>query len=105
MGEGCGMLMLESLESAEKRNAKILGEIIGYAATADAYHLTSPDPNGLGAISSMTKALNNSKIKPDKIDYIKLVDINKITRPFKKKNKFRIFIAYYLGDTRLIDNI
>ena len=70
MGEGCGMLMLESLESAEKRNAEILGEIIGYAATADAHHLTSPDPDGLGAISSMTKALNNAKIKPEKIDYI-----------------------------------
>ena len=70
MGEGCGMLMLESLDSAKARNANIFGEIIGYAATADAYHLTTPDPNGSGAISSMKTALDNAKINPEKIDYI-----------------------------------
>ena len=54
-------------------------------------------------LNSIKKKIFNLGV--DKIDYIKLVDINKITRPFKKKNKLRIFIAYYLGDTRLIDNI
>ena len=54
-------------------------------------------------LNSIKKKIINLGVA--KIDYIKLVDINKITKPFKKKNKFRIFIAYYLGDTRLIDNI
>ena len=70
MGEGSGILVLESLESAINRDVEILGEIIGYSATADAHHLTSPDPNGKGAINAMKIALKNSNIKPEDIDYI-----------------------------------
>ena len=57
MGEGAGVLVLENKEHALKRNANILCEISGYGATADAYHLTSPTPGGLGAIKSMEIAL------------------------------------------------
>jgi len=70
MGEGAGILVLENLKNAQKRNAKIYGELIGYGASADAYHLTQPDPEGRGAISSMNIAINDAKIAPSNIDYI-----------------------------------
>ena len=70
MGEGSGMIVLEEFNSAIKRNAKIYGEIVGYGATADAHHLTQPDPNGMGAYNSMKVALEHAKIEPSSIDYI-----------------------------------
>ena len=70
MGEGSGILILESLSSAIKRNSRIYGEITGYGATADAYHLTSPHSKGEGAIKAMQIALGNSKIHYKEIDYI-----------------------------------
>ena len=70
MGEGSGILILESLSSAIKRNSRIYGEITGYGATADAYHLTSPHSNGEGAIKAMQIALENSKTHYKEIDYI-----------------------------------
>ena len=70
MGEGAGILILESLESALDRDAHIIAEICGYGATADAYHLTSPSPDGQGAISSMDLALKDANLNYDKIDYI-----------------------------------
>ena len=70
MGEGAGIIVLESLTSARERNAFIHAEIVGYGATADAHHLTQPDPDGNGAYRSMQIALNDSKIEPNKIDYI-----------------------------------
>jgi 3-oxoacyl-[acyl-carrier-protein] synthase II len=70
IGEGAGIIILEELEHAQKRNAEILGEIVGYGATADAYHLTSPAPNGEGAVRAMNLALDDSGCHPSKIDYI-----------------------------------
>jgi len=70
MGEGAGILVLENLEHALKRNANIIVEIAGYSATADAYHLTSPSPYGEGAERAMKLALLDAKISPQKIDYI-----------------------------------
>ena len=70
MGQGSGVMFLETLESAKQRNAHIYGEIIGYGASCDAYHMTSPDPSAKGAMASMQKALQDAKIKPDCIDYI-----------------------------------
>jgi len=70
MGEGAGILVLESENSALKRNAKILCEIIGYGATADAFHITSPIPGGLGASRAMQIALDENKTKTHDIDYI-----------------------------------
>lgn len=70
MGEGAGMVVLEELESAKKRGAKIYAEIIGYGSTTDAYHITSPNPTGEDSARAMTRAMNDAKIEPKDIDYI-----------------------------------
>ncbi|NWF51777.1 MAG: beta-ketoacyl-ACP synthase II [Nitrospirae bacterium] len=70
MGEGAGIMILESLGSAIKRGAKIYAEIIGYGMTADAYHITSPSPGGEGAARCMTIALNDGGVEPSQVDYI-----------------------------------
>ena len=84
MGEGSGMIVMEELNSAIKRNAKIYAEIVGYGATADAHHLTQPDPNGMGAYNSMKVALEHAKIEPSFIDYI---NAHGTSTPFNDKNE------------------
>ncbi|MFN2223844.1 MAG: beta-ketoacyl-[acyl-carrier-protein] synthase family protein, partial [Candidatus Promineifilaceae bacterium] len=69
-GEGAGMVVLESLSHAQARGAAILGEIIGYGQTTDAFHITAPSEGGLGAARAITKALEDAKISPDRVDYI-----------------------------------
>lgn len=70
IGEGAGIVTLETLESAQNRNANIYGEIIGYGASCDAHHITSPAPDASGAIFSMRRALKDADISCEKIDYI-----------------------------------
>ncbi len=70
MGEGAGVLALETLESAKARGATIYGEIVGYGASCDAYHITSPDPTAQGASISIDRALNDAEVSPLNIDYI-----------------------------------
>lgn len=70
MGEGAGILVLEELEHAKKRNATIYAEIVGYGATSDAYHITSPSPNGEGGTRAMKKAIEEAGITPQQLDYI-----------------------------------
>jgi len=70
IGEGSGVFILEELESAKKRGAKIYAEIVGYGATADAYHITAPDPDGLGALKAMELAVKEADASLDEIDYI-----------------------------------
>jgi 3-oxoacyl-[acyl-carrier-protein] synthase II len=69
-GEGAGTLILESLSRAKRRGAKILGEIRGFAATSDAYHITKPAPDGAGAVRAMQLALQDAQMAPQQIDYI-----------------------------------
>ncbi|MBU5439966.1 beta-ketoacyl-ACP synthase II [Tissierella sp. MSJ-40] len=70
MGEGAGVLILEELTHALNRGANIYGEIVGYGATSDAYHITQPEPNGNGAKDAMKLALEEGKIHYSKVDYI-----------------------------------
>ncbi len=70
MGEGAGILILEELEHALNRGAKIYGEIIGYGMTCDAYHMTSPVPDGQGATRSMELALKDGNLSPEEVSYI-----------------------------------
>lgn len=70
MGEGAGIVILERLEHALARGVRIYAELIGYGASADAYHITAPDPEGKGAALAVTRALDNANIQGDQIDYI-----------------------------------
>jgi len=70
LGEGAGILVLESLEHAEKRGANILAEMSGYGASSDAHHVTQPHPDGEGAARAMKWAIEDAGITPDKVDYI-----------------------------------
>jgi 3-oxoacyl-[acyl-carrier-protein] synthase II len=70
MGEGSGIVVLEELEHAKKRGAKIYAEVIGYGMSGDAYHMTAPAPDGNGAFRAMTNALKRSGLALDQIDYI-----------------------------------
>ncbi|MFQ5888736.1 MAG: beta-ketoacyl-ACP synthase II [Gemmatimonadota bacterium] len=70
LGEGSGMLVLESLEHARARGATILAELIGFGQSADAYHMTAPAPEGAGAQLAMREALNDAAIQPTQVDYI-----------------------------------
>lgn len=70
MGEGAGVVVLESLDHALARGAKIYAEVVGYGATCDAYHITSPAEDGSGAAKAMTNAIKDAGITPDQVDYI-----------------------------------
>lgn len=70
MGEGAGVLVLESLSHAKKRNAKIYAEIVGYGVSCDAFHITAPLEDGSMSSLAITRAMNDANITPDKVDYI-----------------------------------
>ena len=70
MGEGAGVVILESLEHARKRHARIYAEVAGYGLTGDAYHMSAPAPDGEGAARSMAMALRHARLNPDQVEYI-----------------------------------
>jgi len=70
IGEGAGIMILEELESAKKRGARIYAEVVGYGMSADAFHLTMPDESGSGAIRVMQKALQDAGVQPEQVGYI-----------------------------------
>ena len=84
LSEGAGMLVIESEEHALKRGAPILAEIAGYGSSDDAFHITQPSPGGLGAFKAMKRALEDSSISPEDIDYI---NAHGTSTPFNDKNE------------------
>jgi 3-oxoacyl-[acyl-carrier-protein] synthase II len=84
MGEGSGVLVLERLDVAQKRGATILGEMVGFGMTGDAYHMTSPSPEGEGAARAMQAALDMAGVSPDVVDYI---NAHGTSTPYNDKNE------------------
>ena len=70
LGEGCGVVVLESVEHAEARGAKVLAELAGYGASSDAHHVTQPHPEGEGAARAMNWAIEDAGLKPEDVDYV-----------------------------------
>lgn len=70
LGEGAGMVIVETLEHAQARGAKILAELVGYGSTADAFRITDQDPEGMGAVKAMQAALADAQLQPSQVDYI-----------------------------------
>ncbi len=92
MGEGCGVLVLETLEHAKARGAHIYGELVGYGATDDAYHITAPSPDGYAASRAMKMALEDGGVRPEEVDYINAhgtsTSLNDKTETLAIKNVF-----------------
>lgn len=97
MGEGAGIFMLESLEHAEKRGATILGEVVGYGANCDAYHMTAPNPDGSGAGKAMKLAMEEAGIAAKEVGYINAHGTSTPANDFAEAKA----IQYGLGDDYL----
>ena len=94
MGEGAGVVFLESLESAQARGANILAEVVGYGANSDAYHMTAPSPDGSGAGEAMKSAISMAGIEPEQVDYI---NAHGTSTPTNDSGE-TVAIKYALGD-------
>lgn len=108
MGEGAGVLVLEELEHAKKRGAKIYAEVVGFGATTDAYHITSPSPEGDGGAKAMIRAMKDAGLNPEDIDYINAhgtsTHLNDLTETKAVKNAFgdyasKVMVSSTKGNT------
>jgi 3-oxoacyl-[acyl-carrier-protein] synthase II len=81
MGDGAGIVVLEELEHARKRGAKVYAELLGVGSTADAHHITAPHPEGAGASAAMRLALKDAKLNPEQVGYVNADDASHITLP------------------------
>ncbi|MAQ18634.1 MAG: beta-ketoacyl-[acyl-carrier-protein] synthase II [Sandaracinus sp.] len=104
IAEGAGVVVLESLESAQKRGAPILAEVIGYGATADAYHLTQPAPEGEGAQRAMKQALNDARISAADVDYINAHGTSTPTGDVQELQAIRSVFGSHAQDGLLISS-
>ena len=93
IAEGCGIIILETLEHAKQRGAEIYGELVGFGQSADAYHIAAPSPNGEGPTRCMTNALSDAGISPEDIDYINAhgtsTPLNDLAETMAIKNVFK----------------
>ncbi|OGK11669.1 MAG: beta-ketoacyl-[acyl-carrier-protein] synthase II, partial [Candidatus Riflebacteria bacterium GWC2_50_8] len=121
MGEGAGVLVIESEESARRRGARVLAEIRGYGATADAYHLTAPHPEGEGGFRAMTKAINFSGFPIERVNYVNahgtstplgdLAEMKAVRRVFTNKmanvsiNATKSMIGHLLGAAGAVGSV
>lgn len=121
LGEGAGIFVLEELEAAKKRGARIYGEVAGYGYSADAYHITAPDPDGGGVILAMNNALKSAGIKPEDVDHINMhgtstplgdiAETNSIKKvfgdhaPTMNLNSTKSMIGHTLGAAGAIESI
>lgn len=101
MGEGAGILVIESEESAKKRNAKILGEILGYGASCDAFHITAPNPEGIGAAKAMQRAIEMSGLKIEDIDYINAHGTSTLANDVMETNAIKKVFKEYAKDIKI----
>jgi len=92
MGEGAGILILEDLDFARARGAKILAELVGYGSTADAHHVTEPAPGGEGLVRAMRRALQKADLRPDQIDYI---NAHGTSTPFNDRTETQAIKTYF----------
>ncbi len=98
MGEGAGVLILEELESAKARGAKIYAEIVGYGATCDAFHVTAPAEGGAGAAKCMKNAIDEARINPSEVDYI---NAHGTSTPLNDKNETAAIKTIFGADTNV----
>jgi 3-oxoacyl-[acyl-carrier-protein] synthase II len=102
MGEGAGMLILESAEHAAKRGARVYCRLAGYGASNDAYHLVQPDPEGRGAISAMRKAIKEASLTATDIDYI---NAHGTSTPYNDLSETKSLVGHMMGASGSVEAV